>query len=195
MTWLSHTTRPLQPFLVLLAKYTITRSCNRYEIFETILGGTNRPYSISYNGRCISAISWIFLRYILNCNCWFCVVKFWSSLWRGEYLLFISKPVSLDFHFLSTVLFSVFLEWTCLFLEVAIAIYTHILVTISSQCLFSNLDMFSIILSRVLMPCLKLLFSFLRFLISSSSDSIFVCRETLSFKRNQFRTNSKPLQE
>ena len=55
-----------------------------------------------------------------------CVVKFWSSLWRGEYLLFISKPMSLDFHFLSTVLFSVFLEWTCLFLKVAIAIYIHI---------------------------------------------------------------------
>lgn len=37
-----------------------------------------------------------------------CVVKFWSSLWRGEYLLFISKPMSLEFHFLSTYYFLYF---------------------------------------------------------------------------------------
>ena len=72
--WLSPTTRTLRPCLVILAKYSITWSCNRYEIFETILGGTYRPsfisHSISYMGSCISAITWNFLRYIWNCTCW-----------------------------------------------------------------------------------------------------------------------------
>ena len=64
-------------------------------------------------------------------------------------------------------------------------IYIHLilLVTVSSQCLFSNLDRFSLTLSWVLMSPLRLLFSFLRFVISSSSDCILVCRETISFER------------
>ena len=41
------------------SEVTITRNCNRYEIFEIILGGTYRRsfilHSISHIGRCISA--------------------------------------------------------------------------------------------------------------------------------------------
>ena len=108
ITWLSHKTRTLRPFWVILAKYHIVWSCNRYQIFETILGGACRQ-TVFY-----------FAQHYLQWEMYFCYWLEFSQAYLELYLLVFSllnfdnryvrenlllnsQLMAVDFLFLSTV--------------------------------------------------------------------------------------------
>ena len=95
--------------------HTIIWNCNRYEIFEIILGSTHKrsSWTVLVTWRDVFLLlAEIFLGIFGTVLVGLFVFKFWSSLWRGENLSLNWKWMSLYFLFVLKAAFSVFVEWT-----------------------------------------------------------------------------------